>query len=121
MRSRIHDGEFLDLIAPYDVLVDEPVLMGNIFGVAFNSARKGESMVLDTRGVHMLQKKTPEAVRAGGCAFFDSKTQQIVATAKEHTAPVGYFTRDEKEDSALCLVRLTATCRITDEAAGIPS
>lgn len=118
MRTRVHDGNRLDLVAPFDISVDDPVLIGNIFGIAFISAKKGEALTLDTSGVHQLYKAVPEAVNMGGTAFFNQKTKLISAKPDGDSVPVGYFTRDESESAERCLVRLIPSCIHLSESAG---
>ena len=121
MRTKIQDGNRLDFIAPYDIDINEPVLIGQIFGIAFISAKKGERITVDTVGVHELSKVQNTAVSIGQTAYYHEDLKLITNTYDEKAHPIGYFTADEEEASNKCFVRLTPTCTITIKQAGNPS
>ena len=107
MSTKIHDGHRLDFIAPYDIQVDDPVLIGNIFGVSFNTVSRGDLVAIDTVGVHELNKDPLMSFRMGDDAYFHIDKKQIVnAPDGLKTHPVGYITSNEDVKSGKCFVRL---------------
>jgi len=108
MRTKIHDGSRLDFIAPRDIHVDEPVLIGNIFGISFNTVKAGDLVAIEVVGVHELDKDPALVFKMGDDAYFHKVKKQIVnAPDGQKTHPVGYITSNEEQDSAKCFVRLT--------------
>jgi len=56
MKNFVQPGDNLDVVAPATVSSGDGVLVGSIFGVAFEDKASGETVALGVEGVYELPK-----------------------------------------------------------------
>lgn len=81
MRNQVKTGGIVSLIAAAAVLSGDPVLVGNLFGVAQQSAAIDEPFELVTTGEFVLPKASAAVFSVGEEVYFDSATGECVEKA----------------------------------------
>ena len=85
MKNYIQRGENITLDSPDDVLSDQGVKIGAIFGVANGDAATGQPVVLSTVGVFDLPKTTANDVTAGAALYLNETAKEVTTTASGNT------------------------------------
>lgn len=81
MRNQVKTGGIVSLIASAAVLSGGPVLVGNLFGVAQQSAAIDQPFELVTTGEFVLPKASAAVFSVGEEVYFDSATGNCVEKA----------------------------------------
>ena len=84
MNNYVQPGKVLsDLVAPYDRLVGEGVLVGSaLFGVVVDTVTSADTdMKIDTEGVFDIAKATNQAAAAGARLYWDNTAKQLTTTS----------------------------------------
>lgn len=84
-KNYIQSGDRLTLTAPYDVASGAGALVGNIFGVALNTALSGASNEFAVEGVWELTKVTAETWAQGDLAYWDNTAKKVTQVAYGNT------------------------------------
>ena len=72
MRNYIQPGHAITLLAPYDVVSGDGLLVGSIFGVASHDALSGAEVETQLTGVIDLAKVASQAWTAGAKVYWDN-------------------------------------------------
>ena len=87
MKNFIQRGDMITVTAPTGgVTSGQGVLVGNLFGVAANTAAEGESVEIATIGVYELPKLASAVIAAGARVAWDDTAKQVVLPAHGHGA-----------------------------------
>lgn len=107
MRNFIQPGNVVTAVTPSGGVVSgDPVLIGNLFGIAATSQAAGEDVELAVTGVYDLPKATG-AVTAGAVAYFDASEGKVTTDADTGANKrVGVFVSPAASDANLARVRL---------------
>lgn len=82
MKNFIHDDNVVEQIAPVGgVTSGVGVLIGQLFGVAQNTAAATESFGLCFRGVVSIKKTSALALAAGAAVYWDDTAKEVNATS----------------------------------------
>lgn len=108
MKNYIQAGENLEVAAPYDVASGAGALVGSIFGVAFNTALSGASVVLGTEGVYDLTALNTDVATVGAKAYWDNTNKRITITSSSNTY-VGVFIKAKANGDTTAQVRLNGS------------
>lgn len=107
MKNYVMPGHNVTAIAPNGgVASGEPILIGNLFGIAATTQAAGEEVELATVGVYDLPK-TAVAVTAGAIAYFDESAGMV--TTDDDTGSnkrVGIFVAAAADSATIGRVRL---------------
>lgn len=88
------EGDQITLAAPSGGVVSgTPYLIGNLFGVALQTAAATEDFILQTEGVFTLTKVTANDVSAGDVLYWDDSGKKLTTTAASNYK-VGAATAD---------------------------
>jgi predicted RecA/RadA family phage recombinase len=85
MRNYIQPGHALTLIAPYDVVSGDGLLVGSIFGVACHDALSGAEVEAQLTGVLDLAKVASQAWTAGAKVYWDNTAKRATTVASGNT------------------------------------
>jgi predicted RecA/RadA family phage recombinase len=85
MRNYIQPGHALTLIAPYDVVSGDGLLIGAIFGVATGDALSGAEVEAQLTGVLDLAKVASQAWTAGAKVYWDNTAKRATTVASGNT------------------------------------
>jgi predicted RecA/RadA family phage recombinase len=85
MRHYIQPGHALTLIAPYDVVSGDGLLIGSIFGVASHDALSGAEVEAQLTGVLDLAKVASQAWTAGAKVYWDNTAKRATTVASGNT------------------------------------
>jgi predicted RecA/RadA family phage recombinase len=85
MRNYIQPGHALTLIAPYDVVSGDGLLIGSIFGVASHDALSGAEVEAQLTGVLDLAKVASQAWTAGAKVYWDNTAKRATTVASGNT------------------------------------
>lgn len=77
MVNKVDSGNFIGVLAPYDVVKGDFVLVGNIFGLANNSAANGAIVDLDTSGSYNCTVDSLEVWAIGDDIYWDDVNRVI--------------------------------------------
>jgi predicted RecA/RadA family phage recombinase len=90
-------GDTIDIPAPSDVSSGAGVLVGKLFGVAAFSAKQGELVALDRKGVFDLPKVSAQAWVIGDVIYWSGTEATTTAT---NNTKIGYATAAAGNPSA---------------------
>lgn len=93
MKTKIQEGDKLELTAPYAVTSGDGLLVGAIFGVASFTAGNGEQVTAHTRGVFELPKLSTDVVAAGDPLWWDNTNKRLTKTGVTGMFAVGKATK----------------------------
>lgn len=79
-------GNMLTVPAPAAVQSGDGVVVGQIFGVASNTAETGEAVAIATEGVYSFPKVAADAFSIGEPAYFDESEGLVTVTASGNVA-----------------------------------
>ncbi len=85
MRNWIQPGETLTIPAPETVLSGEPVIAGDIKGVACGDAAAGELVDVKTSGVFELSKVAANAFALGAKVYWSTADKLATSTTSGNT------------------------------------
>ena len=108
MRNYIQPGNVLTAVTPNGgVSSGDPVLIGNLFGIASTTQAAGEDVELAVTGVFDLPKAAPLAVTAGAVAYYDATAGNV--TTDDDTGAnkrIGVFVAAAADVATIGRVRL---------------
>ena len=108
MRNLIQDGENITIPSPGVVASGDPVLVGNLFGVAVHAAIQGEPLTIRTENVFELPCLPAAVFAVGDPVYFDpAKASCVNASAGKHL--IGAATVAAGNGAVLVRVRLNGT------------
>lgn len=107
-RNVIKTGTFVDIHAPAAVASGELVVVGNLFGVAMDSAAPGELVALCTMCEAELPKTTGQSFTAGAVAYWDAANKRVTTSSAGNTR-IGVATRAAAASDATVIVRVCCT------------
>lgn len=108
MRNYKSTGGSITLAAVAIALSGDPVLAGNLFGVAQHDAAVGEPLTIVTEGVFTLAKDSAAVFAVGEEVWFDPATKTCVEkSAGKHL--IGVATIDAGNGTTTVDVRLNGT------------
>ena len=107
MRNFVQPGHAITAITPIGgVTSGDPVLIGNLFGIASTTQAAGEEVELSTMGVFDLPKAAV-AVTAGAIAYFDESEGKVTTDDDTGANPrVGVFVAAAADSATIGRVRL---------------
>lgn len=109
MKNFVQTGDNITVAAPSGgVSSGDPVLVENLFGVAVTSADEGDPVVLATRGVYTLPKRTTATFSVGTAVSFVIATKKVDVPGSG-AAPIGVATEAAGNGATTCKVRLDGT------------
>jgi predicted RecA/RadA family phage recombinase len=85
MRNYIQPGHALTLVAPYDLVSGDGLLVGSIFGVAGHDALSGAEVEAQLTGVLDLAKVASQAWTAGAKVYWDNTAKRATTVASGNT------------------------------------
>jgi predicted RecA/RadA family phage recombinase len=85
MKNYIQPGHALTLVAPYDVVSGDGLLVGSIFGVASHDALSGAEVEAQLTGVLDLAKVASQAWTAGAKVYWDNTAKRATPVASGNT------------------------------------
>ena len=80
MKNHISQGVNLTLFAPEDVSSGDPVLVGNLFGIAAGNAAMDEEVDIVTQGIFRMNKVSALAIMTGDAIYYDDTTKLVSKT-----------------------------------------
>jgi len=105
MRNYIQTGDHLTLPAAKVCKSGDPVLIGNLFGMATHDAAKGEPLTIMTTGVFELPKQAAAVFTSGDLAYLDPASLLCVkAGAGMHL--IGTLVQPAGNGTTVAIVRL---------------
>ena len=106
-KNYVQEGEYLEVVAPYDRSAGQGMLVGKLFGVVIDDVLSGNPVTLDTMDVWDLTKATGTGTGAGQGvkAYWDDTAKAITAVSTNNTL-VGVFAVTAADGDALARVRL---------------
>lgn len=81
MKNYVQDGDTLSLVAPYDRLSGQGMLVGSIFGVAAVDALSGASVEAEVDGVFDIEKVSAQAWTAGALIYWDDTAKNATSVS----------------------------------------
>jgi predicted RecA/RadA family phage recombinase len=77
----LQEGDAVEVTAPADVASGAGVLVGDLFGIALNTAVSGAPVTIRRVGVFSINKKSTDVVTQGLELFWDNSAKEITITA----------------------------------------
>jgi predicted RecA/RadA family phage recombinase len=107
MKNYVQEGEYLEIVAPYDRTAGQGVLVGKLFGVCVDDVLSGGAVTIDTGDVFDLTKSVGAGTGGaqGARAYWDDTAKAITAVATSNTL-VGAFAVTAADADAVARVRL---------------
>ncbi|MFN4142782.1 DUF2190 family protein [Aestuariivirga sp.] len=107
MKNFVQPGHNITALAPIGgVASGDPVLIGNLFGIASTDAAEGAEVELGTVGVYDIGKAAV-AVSAGDIAYFDATAGNVTTDdATGSNLRVGIFVAAAADSATIGRVRL---------------
>jgi len=81
MKNYVQDGDTLSLVAPYDRLSGQGMMVGSIFGVAAVDALSGASVEVEVDGVFDIEKVSAQAWTAGALIYWDDTAKNATSVS----------------------------------------
>lgn len=106
MKNFVQPGDTITIPAPATVLSGEPVIMGDIRGIASGDAATGAPVDVKTSGVFGLPKVSVNAFTLGGKVYWDAATKLATTTASGNTL-LGIAVAEAGAGTATVRVRLS--------------
>ncbi len=110
MRNFITPGEHVTITAAAAITSGQPVLVGDLFGVAQGDAAIGEDVVIVRRGVFELPKTSAQAWTVGAKVYWDG-TNNVCTTTASGNKLIGVAVAVAANPSATGRVLLDGTIR----------
>lgn len=110
MRNYIMPGEHVTITAASAITSGQPVLIGDLFGVAQGDAEIGEEVVIVRRGIFELPKAGAQAWTVGAKIYWDAGNGVCSATAATNKL-IGVAVAGATNPSAVGRVLLDGTIR----------
>jgi predicted RecA/RadA family phage recombinase len=85
MKTYLQPGHAITLLAPYDVLSGDGLLVGSIFGIASHDAALGAEVETQLTGVLDLAKTASQAWTAGAKVYWDNTAKRVTNVASGNT------------------------------------
>ncbi len=85
MKSFVHRGHTLPLVAPYAVASGTPFKVGALVAVAVTAAASGAAIEGMTEGVFNLPKVSAQAWAVGDKIYWDDAAKLMTTTATDNT------------------------------------
>ena len=85
MKTYIQPGHTITLLAPYDVVSGDGLLVGSIFGVASGDALSGAEVEAQLTGVLELAKVASQAWTAGAKVYWDNTAKRVTNVPSGNT------------------------------------
>jgi predicted RecA/RadA family phage recombinase len=85
MRNFVQPGDTLTIPAPATVASGEPVIAGEIIGIAAGAAASGALVDVVTNGVFDLAKVGANAFALGAPVYWDSEEKLATSTSTDNT------------------------------------
>ena len=85
MKNYIQPGHAITLLAPYDVVSGDGLLVGAIFGVASHDASTGAEVEAQLTGVVEITKVGTQAWTAGARVYWDDTNKRATNVATDNT------------------------------------
>jgi predicted RecA/RadA family phage recombinase len=104
-KNYIQRGDVLTIPAPANTLSGEPIIIGELRGVALGNAAETAPLDVQTEGVFELPKVAADAFDIGDSVFYDSATKLVKATGAD-PAKLGYAVTGAAASSATVNVKL---------------
>ena len=107
MKNYVQEGEYLEIVAPYDRSAGQGVLVGKLFGVCVDDVLSGNPVTIDTGDVFDLTKSTGTGTGAaqGYRAYWDDTAKAITAVSTSNIL-VGVFAVTAADGDAVARIRL---------------
>jgi predicted RecA/RadA family phage recombinase len=106
MKTFIQNGDVITIPAPMaGITSGDGVLVGNLFGVAANTAAEGEPAEVATTGVFTLRKATSAVLALGAQVAWDNAAK-LVTTPGTGLYAIGVAVDDAGNGAATVAVRL---------------
>lgn len=105
MKNYVQDGDTLSLVAPYDRLSGQGMLVGSIFGVAAVDALSGASVEVEVDGVFDLEKVSAQAWTAGALIYWDDTAKNATSVSTSNKL-IGVAVQSAANPSTTGRVRL---------------
>ena len=105
MKNYIQEGENVPATAPYAVVGGDGVLVGALFGVAYDAAASGSLVTLATEGVFTLKAASADTPTQWAIAYWDNTNRQVTTVSAGNTK-VGTFAAAKAAGVTLADVRL---------------
>lgn len=105
-KNFVQPGDTLTVPAPADVASGDGVLVGALFGVAAFSAKSGEDVEINTKGVWTLPKTSAQAWTVGAKIYWDG-SKCTTADGSGSNALIGHAAKAAANPSATGSVRLS--------------
>lgn len=83
MKSYVHKGETLTVVAPYALTSGQGFQVGNLFGVTVNTQNSGDSSEMQVVGVFDLAKDT-STFNSGDLVYFNNTTFNCTSIAEDN-------------------------------------
>lgn len=106
MKNYVQKGDTLTIPAPETVLSGEPVIAGEIVGIASGDAASGAAVDVATVGVFELPKVAANAFTLGASVYWDADEKLATSTATENTR-LGAAVAAAASSTATVTVRLS--------------
>lgn len=82
MNNFVHEGNVIEVSAPYEVTGGDGVLRGNLFGIAASWAREGEPVAISTAGVFDLPRDPRHDWAVGEAIYWDDGSRCFTRDAQ---------------------------------------
>ena len=107
MKNYVQEGEYLEIVAPYDRTAGQGVLVGRLFGICVDDVLSGNPVTIDTGDVFDITKATGTGTGAaqGVRAYWDDTAKAITAVSTNNVL-VGVFAVTAADGDAVARVRL---------------
>ena len=107
MKNYVQEGEYLEIVAPYDRSAGQGVLVGKLFGVCVNDVLSGGAVTIDTGDVWDLTKSSGSNTGGaqGARAYWDDTAKAITAVSTSNTL-VGVFAVIAADGDTVARIRL---------------
>ncbi|MEO1678010.1 MAG: DUF2190 family protein [Pseudomonadota bacterium] len=106
MKNFVQPGQNIDVTAPAAVQSGEPILVGDLFGIATADAESGATLVIATTGVYTLPKTATDVIAQGAAVYFDATAGEITVDSTGNPI-VGHAVTGAGNPSATVAVRLS--------------
>lgn len=112
-KNFVAKGDVVQYTAGADIISGQPVLMGDILGVALKDIANGDSGSVSIDGVWELAKLSTDAFSIGQILFWDAGNSRLTSTAGSNK-PVGLAFEAALNPSSTCKIKLVPLTKDTD-------
>ncbi|AXQ95684.1 DUF2190 family protein [Cereibacter azotoformans] len=106
MKNFVQPGDTLTIPAPASVLSGQPVIAGEIVGIASGDAASGAAVDVATSGVFELPKVAADAVTLGAPIYWDAEAE-LATTTETDNIKLGVAVAAAAASTATVRVRLS--------------